>query len=179
MILVVHPGSGSWFFTHPGSRIQGSKRHRIPDTGIYHANYGGPGFLPSYDLTPPPLFRFWTRPATHRKTEKERQPLTGEFGEGVREELTHTTARKPGPLWIIPFSLSVFKYPVSVKKARDNNILSLASVVVIVFVWVLILSLPNSVSLPLLEILPSCSTCLYNHVPSLSLAVLSPSLLLF
>ncbi len=26
---VVHPGSGSWFFTHPGSRIQGSKRHRI------------------------------------------------------------------------------------------------------------------------------------------------------
>ncbi len=25
-----HPGSGSWFFTHPGSRIQGSKEHRIP-----------------------------------------------------------------------------------------------------------------------------------------------------
>ncbi len=31
MIRVVHPGSGSVFFTHPGSRIQGSKRHRIPD----------------------------------------------------------------------------------------------------------------------------------------------------
>jgi hypothetical protein len=31
MIRIVHPGSGSWFFTHPGSRIQGSKRHRIPD----------------------------------------------------------------------------------------------------------------------------------------------------
>jgi hypothetical protein len=25
------PGSGSWFFTHPGSRIQASKRQRIPD----------------------------------------------------------------------------------------------------------------------------------------------------
>ncbi len=25
------PRSGSWFFTHFGSRIQGSKRHRIPD----------------------------------------------------------------------------------------------------------------------------------------------------
>ncbi len=31
MIRVVHPGSGSLHFTHPGSRIQGSKRHRIPD----------------------------------------------------------------------------------------------------------------------------------------------------
>ncbi len=30
MIRVVHTGSGSWFFTHPESRIQGSKRHRIP-----------------------------------------------------------------------------------------------------------------------------------------------------
>jgi hypothetical protein len=29
MIRVVHPGFG--IFTHPGSRIQGSKRHRIPD----------------------------------------------------------------------------------------------------------------------------------------------------
>jgi hypothetical protein len=27
MIRVVYPGS--WFFTHPGSQIQGSKRHRI------------------------------------------------------------------------------------------------------------------------------------------------------
>ena len=31
MIQVVHPGSGSWFFTHPGSLIERSKRHRIPD----------------------------------------------------------------------------------------------------------------------------------------------------
>jgi hypothetical protein len=31
MIRVVHPGSGSWLFIHPVSRIQGSKRHRIPD----------------------------------------------------------------------------------------------------------------------------------------------------
>jgi hypothetical protein len=30
MIRVVHPGSG-FRFTHPGSRIQGSKRHQIPD----------------------------------------------------------------------------------------------------------------------------------------------------
>jgi hypothetical protein len=31
MIWIVNTGSGSWFFTHPGSWIQGSKRHRIPD----------------------------------------------------------------------------------------------------------------------------------------------------
>jgi hypothetical protein len=31
MILDVHPGFGSWFFTHPGSLIHGSKRHRILD----------------------------------------------------------------------------------------------------------------------------------------------------
>jgi hypothetical protein len=31
MIWVVHPGSRSGFFNHPGSRIQGLKRHRIPD----------------------------------------------------------------------------------------------------------------------------------------------------
>ncbi len=31
MIRDVHPGSGSWIFTHTGSWIQGSKMHRIPD----------------------------------------------------------------------------------------------------------------------------------------------------
>jgi hypothetical protein len=31
------PDPGSWFFTHPGSRIQGSKRHRIPDPGVKNA----------------------------------------------------------------------------------------------------------------------------------------------
>ena len=36
MIQDVHPGSGSWFFTHPGSRIQGSKKHRIPDPDPHH-----------------------------------------------------------------------------------------------------------------------------------------------
>ncbi len=40
MIQVVHPGSGSWIriliFTHLGSRIQGSKRHRIPDPDPQH-----------------------------------------------------------------------------------------------------------------------------------------------
>jgi hypothetical protein len=35
MIRVVHPGSRIRMMTstHPGSRIQGSKRHRIPDPG--------------------------------------------------------------------------------------------------------------------------------------------------
>ncbi len=36
MIRDAHPGSGSWFFTLPGSRIQGSKRHRIPDPDPQH-----------------------------------------------------------------------------------------------------------------------------------------------
>ncbi len=36
MIRVVHLGSLSWFFTHPGSRIQWSKRHRIPDSDPQH-----------------------------------------------------------------------------------------------------------------------------------------------
>ncbi len=31
------PDSGFWFFTHPGSRIQGSKRHRIPDPEVKEA----------------------------------------------------------------------------------------------------------------------------------------------
>ncbi len=31
MLIPEDPESGSWFFTHPGSRIQESKRHRIPD----------------------------------------------------------------------------------------------------------------------------------------------------
>jgi hypothetical protein len=28
-LFIPDPGSGSWLFTHSGSRIQGSKRHRI------------------------------------------------------------------------------------------------------------------------------------------------------
>ncbi len=36
MIRVVHHGSGSWFFTHPGSRIQGSKRHRMLNPDPQH-----------------------------------------------------------------------------------------------------------------------------------------------
>ncbi len=38
MIRVVHPGSRIWMLTstHPGSRIQGSKRHRIPDPDPQH-----------------------------------------------------------------------------------------------------------------------------------------------
>ncbi len=40
MIRVFHPGSGSWHFTHSGSRSWildlGSKRHRIPDPDPQH-----------------------------------------------------------------------------------------------------------------------------------------------
>ncbi len=42
MIWDVHPGSGSWLFTHPG--FWGSKRHRIPDPDpclFTHPNPGG------------------------------------------------------------------------------------------------------------------------------------------
>ncbi len=35
-IWIVHPGSGSWFVTHPGSQIQGSKGHRILDPDPQH-----------------------------------------------------------------------------------------------------------------------------------------------
>ncbi len=45
MIRVVH--SGSWLFTHPGSRIQGSKRHRIPDSDPQHCGRG-PWFSESW-----------------------------------------------------------------------------------------------------------------------------------
>ncbi len=33
MIRIVHPGSATWFSTHHGSLIQGSKRHRLTDPG--------------------------------------------------------------------------------------------------------------------------------------------------
>ncbi len=35
-LLIPDPGSGCWLSTHPGSRIQGSKRHRIPDPDPQH-----------------------------------------------------------------------------------------------------------------------------------------------
>ncbi len=40
-------GSGSWFFTHPGSRIQGLKGHRIPDPDPQQCFYL---FLHSYNV---------------------------------------------------------------------------------------------------------------------------------
>ncbi len=60
MVRVVHPGSGSWFFTHPGSRIQGSKRHRIPDPNLQHWIEGVPtGELgPSLAVVPSPQLLF-------------------------------------------------------------------------------------------------------------------------
>jgi hypothetical protein len=35
------PGSGSWFFTHPGFRIHGSKRHRIRILNFYPSRIPG------------------------------------------------------------------------------------------------------------------------------------------
>ncbi len=56
---------------------------------------------------PLPLSRQKGRPATHRKTEKERQLAHGRGGKGVGEEPNHSTARKPGPLQIIQYSLPI------------------------------------------------------------------------
>ncbi len=66
----------------------------------------GQAFPRSYDLAPrpplpPSLSHHQAGPATHRKTEKERQVADSGGGEGVGEEPNHTTARKPGPLIII------------------------------------------------------------------------------
>ncbi len=50
---------------------------------------------------PPPAPFSKLDPATHRKTEQERQVADGIGGKGVRgvrEEPNPTTARKPGPL---------------------------------------------------------------------------------
>jgi hypothetical protein len=44
-------------------------------------------------------------PSTHRKTEKERQLADEDGKEGVGEESNHTSARKPGPVLIIQYSL--------------------------------------------------------------------------
>ncbi len=35
-VFIPDPGSGSWYFTHPGSQIQWSKMHRIPDPDPQH-----------------------------------------------------------------------------------------------------------------------------------------------
>jgi hypothetical protein len=35
-LFIPDPGSGCWLSTHPKSRIQGSKRHRIPDPDPQH-----------------------------------------------------------------------------------------------------------------------------------------------
>jgi hypothetical protein len=50
-----------------------------------------------YSPTPSPTLPI-ARPATHRKTEKERQVADGRGGKRVGEEPNHATARKPGPL---------------------------------------------------------------------------------
>ncbi len=65
MIQFVHPGSGSWFFTHLGSRILESKRHRIPDSVLWIRDvYPDPGsdfFLSRIRIfsIPDPHQRIW------------------------------------------------------------------------------------------------------------------------
>jgi hypothetical protein len=49
-------------------------------------------------LPPAPLSRQKARPATHCKTEKERQLADGKGREEMGEEPNHTTASKPGLL---------------------------------------------------------------------------------
>jgi hypothetical protein len=74
------------------------------------------GQVISYDLAPPPLPyppfpSVSTRPATQRKTEKEIQLTEESGGEGVGEEPIQTTTRKPGPLFIIQYSLPPTCHP--------------------------------------------------------------------
>ncbi len=57
-------------------------------------------FLRSYDLAarpPLPPLPSVSRPATHGKTDKERQVADGRGGQRVGEEPNHTTARKSDP----------------------------------------------------------------------------------
>ncbi len=75
MIRDVHPGFGSWYLTHSGSRIQGSKRHWIPDPDSKHCLVGClswfykpvcvPRYLPVHDLykSAKLLFSPWVMPA--------------------------------------------------------------------------------------------------------------------
>jgi hypothetical protein len=65
-MFIPDPGSGCWLSTHSGSRIQGSKRHRIPDPDPQHCRQdtifhniffsnpraGGANFLHSSECLP-------------------------------------------------------------------------------------------------------------------------------
>jgi len=64
-MLIQDPGSWLWIFFYPGSRIQGSKKHRIPDSGsgsatLQHMAFSG--LEPSLDslkiLNPDPKLMF-------------------------------------------------------------------------------------------------------------------------
>jgi hypothetical protein len=62
-------------------------------------------FSPSYGLAPsPPPPRQFGRPATHRKTQKERRLLMGRW-EWRGKKPNHTTARKPCRLLCIKYSM--------------------------------------------------------------------------
>ncbi len=83
------PIMATWLMIHSG-----------PVSREYWMIYRTPGF--GSTLTPsPPLSRQQARRATHRKIEKERQHADGSGG----EEPNHTTARKPGPLHTIQYSV--------------------------------------------------------------------------
>jgi hypothetical protein len=87
------------------------------DLQVGHNNlrYRGPGFLAVVIFrstpTPSPLSRQKAGPATHRKTEKERQLVDGRGRKRVGVEPNHTTARKPGPLKLLT-PLLMYSYAV-------------------------------------------------------------------
>ncbi len=77
MIRIVHPGSGCWLSTHPGSRIQGSKRHRIPDPQHCLSARSHPlGWLIVQDLQPSSLTMMSTLCPPEDLVTPPRSPLT-------------------------------------------------------------------------------------------------------
>jgi hypothetical protein len=80
---------GCWFMT------SGHVFYQEPDSSLVPNFYLSRGRM-IWFLTQP-LSRQQAGPATHRKTEKERELADGRGEEGG-EEPNHTTTRKPGPL---------------------------------------------------------------------------------
>jgi hypothetical protein len=69
--------------------------------------------------TPAPLSRQQARPATHKKTEKERQLAEGKgMGKGVGEEPNDTTARKLGIQYSLMNAQYVGKSKIFVQRFR-------------------------------------------------------------
>ncbi len=68
------PGSGSCFFTHPGSRTQWSKRHRIPDPDPQHCIFYGVRRTLAGSTEPPPQPRQIIRVKSWRRMKRQRPP---------------------------------------------------------------------------------------------------------